>query len=160
MAIIAIRPWIYQKCNKKIYKQSNALFRLLRINSQMNRIRNLETHNNQQSFIYRIEMCRCPASAVEAVCRGLPNLKSLSALAIRDALLDPSPLGTLAQLHELRLKSMSGLSLTRDLRPLAELRHLQHLSLTSIKVCLFTRCSVKSTPSFTVQKYFKLSRLR
>lgn len=83
-------------------------------------------------------MCRCPASAVEAVSRGLPNLKSLSALAIRDALLDPTPLGALAQLHELRLKSMSGLSLTRDLRPLAELKNLQHLSLTSIKVCLYT----------------------
>ncbi|XP_026332799.1 uncharacterized protein LOC113239861 isoform X3 [Hyposmocoma kahamanoa] len=90
-------------------------------------------HIGTVDSLERIEMCRCPASAVEAVCRGLPNLKSLSALAIRDALLDPSPLGALAQLHELRLKSMSGLSLTRDLRPLAELRHLQHLSLTSIK---------------------------
>ncbi|KAJ2941351.1 hypothetical protein O0L34_g3551 [Tuta absoluta] len=81
----------------------------------------------------RIEMCRCPASAVEAVCRGLPNLKSLSALAIRDPLLDPSPLGALKNLNELRIKSMSGLTLTRDLRPLAALTNLHHLSLTSIK---------------------------
>lgn len=80
-------------------------------------------------------MCRCPARAVEAVCRGLPGLRALSALAIRDALLDPSPLADLPLLHELRLKSMAGLSLTQDLRHLASLTKLQHLSLTSIKVC-------------------------
>lgn len=87
-------------------------------------------------------MCRCPSSAVEAVCVGLPGLRALSALAIRDALLDPAPLGTLTLLHELRLKSMAGLSLTRDLAPLAALHRLQHLSLTSIKDLGWCACEV------------------
>uniref|UniRef100_A0A2A4JDW6 MBD domain-containing protein n=1 Tax=Heliothis virescens TaxID=7102 RepID=A0A2A4JDW6_HELVI len=90
----------------------------------------------------RIEMCRCPARAVEAVCRGLPGLRSLAALAIRDAVLDPAPLAALPLLHELRLKSMAGLSLSQDLRHLAALTQLTHLSLTSIKELGWCACDV------------------
>ncbi|XP_048000744.1 uncharacterized protein LOC125237657 isoform X2 [Leguminivora glycinivorella] len=96
----------------------------------------------QLDQLERIEMCRCPASAVEAVCRGVSNLRSLSAIAIRSALLDPAPLGALPHLHELRLKSMAGLSLTRDLQPLAALTRLTHLSLTSIKELGWCACDV------------------
>ncbi|CAH0696406.1 unnamed protein product [Spodoptera exigua] len=99
-------------------------------------------HISTVDTLERIEMCRCPARAVEAVCRGLPGLRALSALAIRDALLDPSPLAELPLLHELRLKSMSGLSLTQDLRHLASLTKLQHLSLTSIKELGWCACDV------------------
>jgi hypothetical protein len=84
----------------------------------------------------RLELCRCPARAVEAACGALPRLQALSALAIRDAALDPAPLARLPRLRELRLKSMAGLALARDLAPLASLTHLTHLSLTSIKVTL------------------------
>ncbi|XP_048484024.1 uncharacterized protein LOC105396758 [Plutella xylostella] len=59
------------------------------------------THIPTVTTIERIELCRCPASAVEAVCK-LRSLRSLSALAVRDARLDPWPLADLAQLHELR----------------------------------------------------------
>ncbi|XP_073962644.1 uncharacterized protein isoform X2 [Choristoneura fumiferana] len=99
-------------------------------------------HVHQLADLERIEMCRCPASAVEAVCRGVKGLRSLSALAIRSALLDPAPLGALPLLHELRLKSMAGLSLTRDLQPLAALTSLTHLSLTSIKELGWCACDV------------------
>lgn len=99
-------------------------------------------HIGTVSSLERIEMCRCPAGAVEAVCRGLPGLRALSALAIRDARLDPAPLAALPLLHELRLKSMTGLSLTRDLRHLAALTRLQHLSLTSIKELGWCLCDV------------------
>ncbi|XP_035451677.2 uncharacterized protein LOC118277105 isoform X1 [Spodoptera frugiperda] len=99
-------------------------------------------HISTVDTLERIEMCRCPARAVEAVCRGLPGLRALSALAIRDALLDPSPLADLPLLHELRLKSMAGLSLTQDLRHLASLTKLQHLSLTSIKELGWCACDV------------------
>ncbi|XP_063388121.1 uncharacterized protein LOC134673996 [Cydia fagiglandana] len=99
-------------------------------------------HVKQLDELERIEMCRCPASAVEAVCRGASNLRALSALAIRSALLDPAPLGSLSQLRELRLKSMAGLSLTRDLQPLAALTRLTHLSLTSIKELGWCACDV------------------
>ncbi|XP_052756264.1 uncharacterized protein LOC113511211 [Galleria mellonella] len=89
-------------------------------------------HISKVDTLERIEMCRCPAAAVEALCR-VGGLRALSALAIRDARLDPAPLARLPLLHELRLKSLAGLSLARDLRPLAALHHLRHLSLTSIK---------------------------
>lgn len=81
-------------------------------------------------------MCRCPARAVEAASASLPALRSLAALAIKDAMLDPTPLAVPTQLRELRLKSMQGLALTADLTPLANLKNLHHLSLTSIKVRL------------------------
>lgn len=99
-------------------------------------------HISLVDSLERIEMCRCPARAVEALCRGLPGLRALSALAIRDARLDPAPLAALPLLHELRLKSMAGLSLTRDLRHLAALTRLQHLSLTSIKELGWCLCDV------------------
>ncbi|KAM3955935.1 LOW QUALITY PROTEIN: uncharacterized protein ACR2FA_010099 [Aphomia sociella] len=89
-------------------------------------------HISKVDTLERIEMCRCPAAAVEAVCR-VEGVRALSALAIRDTRLDPTPLARLTQLQELRLKSLQGLSLTRDLHPLANLQHLHHLSLTSIK---------------------------
>ncbi|CAH0403196.1 unnamed protein product [Chilo suppressalis] len=89
----------------------------------------------------RIELCRCPARAVEAIC-CMPNLVALSALAIRDAALDPGPLARLTRLTELRLKSMAGLALARDLRPLATLTALTHLSLTSIKELGWCACDV------------------
>lgn len=82
----------------------------------------------------RLEMCRCPARAVEAAAGSLRGLRALAALAIRDAALDPAPLARAAQLRELRLKSMAGLALTADLTHLERLTHLHHLSLTSIKV--------------------------
>ncbi|XP_075985735.1 uncharacterized protein LOC142982895 isoform X2 [Anticarsia gemmatalis] len=99
-------------------------------------------HISRVDTLERIEMCRCPARAVEAVCYGLPGLRALSALAIRDAQLNPVPLGALPLLHELRLKSMAGLSLTDDLRHLATLTRLQHLSLTSIKELGICLCDV------------------
>ncbi|CAH0597165.1 unnamed protein product [Chrysodeixis includens] len=99
-------------------------------------------HISTVDTLERIEMCRCPARAVEAVCVGLPGLRALSALAIRDALLDPAPLAALPLLHELRLKSMAGLSLARDLSHLAALTQLQHLSLTSIKELGWCACEV------------------
>ncbi|XP_030028265.1 uncharacterized protein LOC115445906 isoform X2 [Manduca sexta] len=99
-------------------------------------------HIGTVDTLERIEMCRCPAAAVEAVCRSLPGLRSLAALAIRDARLDPAPLASLPLLHELRLKSLAGLSLTRDLSDLAALTRLQHLSLTSIKELGWRACEV------------------
>ncbi|PZC74972.1 hypothetical protein B5X24_HaOG206874 [Helicoverpa armigera] len=99
-------------------------------------------HISVVDTLERIEMCRCPARAVEAVCRGLPGLRSLAALAIRDAVLDPAPLAALPLLHELRLKSMAGLSLSQDLRHLAALTQLTHLSLTSIKELGWCACDV------------------
>ncbi|XP_053618362.1 uncharacterized protein LOC128679891 isoform X2 [Plodia interpunctella] len=99
-------------------------------------------HIGEVDSLERIEMCRCPARAVEAVCSRLSSLRALSALAIRDARLDPAPLSRLTLLHELRLKSMAGLTLTRDLRPLAQLKALQHLSLTSIKDLGWCLCDV------------------
>ncbi|XP_060807303.1 uncharacterized protein LOC106135777 isoform X1 [Amyelois transitella] len=99
-------------------------------------------HIGQVDSLERIEMCRCPARVVEAVCTCLPSLRSLSALAIKDGKLDPEPLSRLTLLHELRLKSMAGLTLTRDLRPLAQLKALQHLSLTSIKDLGWCLCDV------------------
>ncbi|XP_041974702.1 uncharacterized protein LOC121729980 [Aricia agestis] len=89
----------------------------------------------------RLELCRCPARAVEAAC-SLLGLRSLAAPAVRDTRLDPGPLARLTRLERLRIKSMTGLSLTRDLRPLAELRALQHLSLTSIKELGWCACEV------------------
>ncbi|GBP53763.1 hypothetical protein EVAR_84246_1 [Eumeta japonica] len=97
---------------------------------------------NEVFTLHRIELCRCPSAAVEAVCRGIPGLRALSATAVRDARLDPTSLGGLTELRELRLKSMAGLTLTSDLWPLVRLQHLQHLSLTSIKELGACACEV------------------
>ncbi|CAG4939036.1 unnamed protein product [Colias eurytheme] len=90
----------------------------------------------------RLELCRCPARVVEAVCSRVSSLRALCAPAIWDTSLDPEPLGLLTRLELLRLKSLKGLSLTRDLTPLSNLRHLQHLSLTSIKELGWCACEV------------------
>ncbi|XP_052744165.1 uncharacterized protein LOC112050249 isoform X5 [Bicyclus anynana] len=99
-------------------------------------------HIGSVDTLERLELCRCPARAVQAACERLPGLRALAAPAIRDARLDPSPLAGLPRLELLRLKSMAGLSLTRDLRPLAALSRLQHLSLTSIKELGWCACEV------------------
>lgn len=90
-------------------------------------------HISTVTSLERLELCRCPARAVEAVCKGLPDLKCLSAVAVKDNRLDPSALSNMKQLREFKLKSLSGLSLTSDLKPLLDLQFLEHLSLTSIK---------------------------
>ncbi|XP_038218262.1 uncharacterized protein LOC119836891 isoform X2 [Zerene cesonia] len=90
----------------------------------------------------RLELCRCPARAVEAVCARVGSLRALTAPAIWDTALDPAPLALLPRLELLRLKSLKGLSLTRDLSPLSNLRNLQHLSLTSIKELGWCACEV------------------
>ncbi|OWR52299.1 hypothetical protein KGM_216173 [Danaus plexippus plexippus] len=99
-------------------------------------------HIGTVDTLERLELCRCPARAVEASCERVPGLRALSAPAIRDARLDPAPLARLTRLELLRLKSLTGLSLTRDLRPLAGLSRLQHLSLTSIKELGWCACEV------------------
>ncbi|XP_069355833.1 uncharacterized protein [Maniola hyperantus] len=99
-------------------------------------------HIGAVDTLERLELCRCPARAVQAACERLPGLRALAAPAIRDARLDPSPLALLPRLELLRLKSLAGLSLTRDLRPLAALTRLQHLSLTSIKELGWCACEV------------------
>ncbi|CAH2245223.1 jg24985 [Pararge aegeria aegeria] len=99
-------------------------------------------HIGSVDTLERLELCRCPARAVQAACERLPGLRALAAPAIRDARLDPSPLAGLPRLELLRLKSLAGLSLTRDLRPLAALTRLQHLSLTSIKELGWCACEV------------------
>ncbi|XP_072947919.1 uncharacterized protein [Epargyreus clarus] len=99
-------------------------------------------HIGAVDTLERLELCRCPARAVEAACRRIPSLRALAAPAIRDAKFDPAPLADLPRLELLRLKSLTGLSLTRDLRPLAALTRLQHLSLTSIKELGWCACEV------------------
>ncbi|XP_013137851.1 PREDICTED: uncharacterized protein LOC106102812 [Papilio polytes] len=91
-------------------------------------------HIGTVDTLERLELCRCPARAVEAAMARVPSLRALAAPAIRDARLDPAPLAALPRLELLRLKSLAGLALASDLRPLAALTRLQHLSLTSIKV--------------------------
>ncbi|XP_045484172.1 uncharacterized protein LOC111000393 isoform X2 [Pieris rapae] len=90
----------------------------------------------------RLELCRCPARVVEEVCRRVSTLRALCAPAICDTVLDPEPLAELPRLELLRLKSLKGLSLTRNLQPLSALRDLQHLSLTSIKELGWCACEV------------------
>ncbi|CAH2097489.1 unnamed protein product [Euphydryas editha] len=99
-------------------------------------------HIGSVDTLERLELCRCPARAVEAACSRLPGLRALAAPAIRDARLDPAPLAGLPRLELLRLKSLTGLSLTRDLQALASLSRLQHLSLTSIKELGWCACEV------------------
>ncbi|CAF4858545.1 unnamed protein product [Pieris macdunnoughi] len=90
----------------------------------------------------RLELCRCPARVVEAVCRRVSSLRALCAPAICDTVFDPEPLAELPRLELLRLKSLKGLSLTRNLQPLSALSNLQHLSLTSIKELGWCACEV------------------
>ncbi|XP_050355818.1 uncharacterized protein LOC126777027 isoform X8 [Nymphalis io] len=99
-------------------------------------------HIGSVDTLERLELCRCPARAVEAACERLPGLRALAAPAIRDARLDPAPLARLPRLELLRLKSLTGLSLTRDLHSLSSLSRLQHLSLTSIKELGWCACEV------------------
>ncbi|CAH2057040.1 unnamed protein product, partial [Iphiclides podalirius] len=99
-------------------------------------------HIGTVDTLERLELCRCPARAVEAAMSRVPSLRALAAPAIRDAKLDPSPLAALPRLELLRLKSLAGLALTSDLRPLAALTRLQHLSLTSIKELGWCACEV------------------
>ncbi|XP_013182066.1 PREDICTED: uncharacterized protein LOC106128291 isoform X2 [Papilio xuthus] len=99
-------------------------------------------HIGTVDTLERLELCRCPARAVEAAMARVPSLRALAAPAIRDARLDPAPLAALPRLELLRLKSLAGLALASDLRPLAALTRLQHLSLTSIKELGWCACEV------------------
>ncbi|KAL4716015.1 hypothetical protein ACJJTC_003804, partial [Scirpophaga incertulas] len=90
-------------------------------------------HIGSVESLERLELCRCPARAVEAALRALPRVVAFSALAIRDMAFDPGALAHAPRLRDLRIKSMAGLTLAGPLAPLADLTHLVHLSLTSIK---------------------------
>ncbi|XP_077283385.1 uncharacterized protein LOC143909336 [Arctopsyche grandis] len=83
--------------------------------------------------LLRIDLCRCPASVVERVCARMPQLQALTAMSVRCTELNPSPLTTLTNLQELRIKGMTKLTLTSDLKCLENLTKLKHLSITSVK---------------------------
>lgn len=79
-----------------------------------------------------IDLCRLPAKFVENLFVSNPNLRVLNAIAIKDAQLSLTSIGTLSQLRELRIKSLNSMHID-SLAPLKQLNELRHLSLTSIK---------------------------
>ncbi|XP_063977307.1 uncharacterized protein LOC135162594 isoform X2 [Diachasmimorpha longicaudata] len=80
-----------------------------------------------------LELCRCPASVVEAIFKSCPQLEVMSAMAIKCDGLNIESLGNVKNLKELRLKAISGMSLQEDFSPLGELKKLTQLNLTSVK---------------------------
>ncbi|XP_046749146.1 uncharacterized protein LOC124412951 isoform X1 [Diprion similis] len=83
--------------------------------------------------LVRLELCRCPVSVVEDVIKSCPQLEVLSAMTIKCDSLNLGSVGNLKHCLELKLKAISGMSLSGDLTPLKELTQLTHLSLTSVK---------------------------
>ncbi|XP_046625794.1 uncharacterized protein LOC124307777 isoform X3 [Neodiprion virginianus] len=83
--------------------------------------------------LVRLELCRCPVSVVEDVIKTCPQLEVLSAMTIKCDSLNLGSVGNLKHCLELKLKAISGMSLSGDLTPLKELTQLTHLSLTSVK---------------------------
>ncbi|XP_066583974.1 serine-rich adhesin for platelets isoform X2 [Prorops nasuta] len=83
--------------------------------------------------LLKLELCRCPVVVVEKVIQSCPQLQVLSAMSIKCDSLNLESVGNLKRCQELRLKAISGMSLTEDLTPLQELTQLTQLSLTSVK---------------------------
>ncbi|XP_075233462.1 uncharacterized protein LOC142331438 isoform X3 [Lycorma delicatula] len=86
------------------------------------------------NMLLRIDMCRCPASAVENSVRKNSELQVLSALAIRSNSLNMAAFENCKHLTELRLKSSEkgGMEL-KNLTALKQLTRMKHLSLLTVK---------------------------
>ncbi|XP_039294186.1 nucleolar protein dao-5 isoform X3 [Nilaparvata lugens] len=82
----------------------------------------------------RIDLCRCPATAVQRSASANHRLQYLSALAIKSSSLDASAFENCRNMTELRLKSSekNGLVL-ENLSALKHLTKMKHLSLTTMK---------------------------
>lgn len=84
--------------------------------------------------LWRVDLCRCPAAALERTARANPRLQCAAALAIKSSSLDVSAFENCRNMTELRLKSSEKNGL--DLENLSTLKHLtkmKHLSLTTVK---------------------------
>lgn len=85
--------------------------------------------------LVKLELCRCPVVVVEEVIKSCPQLKVFSSMSIKcDSLtsLTLQSIGNLSRCQELRLKSITGMSLQQDLTPLQDLKHLTYLVRISI----------------------------
>ncbi|XP_034947108.1 uncharacterized protein [Chelonus insularis] len=83
--------------------------------------------------LVKLELCKCPVMVVEQVIKACPQLEVLSSMTIKCEWLNLEAVGNLTRCRELKLKSISGMSLHGDLTPLQNLTQLTHLSLTSVK---------------------------
>lgn len=81
----------------------------------------------------KLDLCKCPATVVQHVIQNCPNLEIFNAMYIESESLNLEFLGNLSNCCELRLKSMSCMSLEGDLSCLLKLTNLTHLSLTTVK---------------------------
>lgn len=80
----------------------------------------------------RIDLCRCPAMAVENLLETNINLKFLNASHIQSKNIDVTCLSNLTELEELRLRSLEGMEALEDKIPLSPLTKLRHLSITTV----------------------------
>lgn len=80
-----------------------------------------------------IDMCRCSAQVVENLFVTNPNLTILSALAINDETVNLINIDNITMLQELRLRTLDKCTLEGDLSPLRSLKHLRHLTLSSVR---------------------------
>lgn len=80
-----------------------------------------------------IDLCRCAANVVAGLFESNPGLRVLNAVAIKGEHLDVNRIYKLNQLRELRLRSLSTMTLN-NFRSMEGLVHLTHLSLTSVNL--------------------------
>ncbi|XP_063238747.1 uncharacterized protein LOC134540142 isoform X2 [Bacillus rossius redtenbacheri] len=83
--------------------------------------------------LQRLDLCRCPASVVQHVLTACPRLRTLNATAISCNSISLAAAGGLEHLEELRLKSLSGITLESSLGVLSQLSSLKHLALTTFR---------------------------
>lgn len=79
-----------------------------------------------------IDLCRLPAKVIENLWQSNPGLQIINAVSIKDDAVALATVSNVKRLVELRLKSLNSLTID-SLKPLADLTHMRHLSLTSIK---------------------------
>lgn len=84
------------------------------------------------SELESIDLCKCPANVITGLFDTNPNLCCLNALSITDEILDLSNTIKASQLTELRLKSVTSITIN-NLSTLQQLTNLKHLALTSVK---------------------------
>lgn len=93
------------------------------------------------SELQSIDLCKCPVNVVTGLLDSNPNLCCLNALSITDEILDLPDLIKTSQLTELRLKSVTSITIN-NLSTLQQLTNLKHLALTSVKNLNETNYSV------------------
>lgn len=74
-----------------------------------------------------LKLCRCPGNVVEAVIENCPQLETFSAMSIKCDAIDIKGIKKFNNCTELRLKAITGMTLSDSMEFLSGLTQLKHL---------------------------------